>query len=84
MPNGGHICCEYCTYNTEGRCDVFGIETSPLILCRMFRMGKQSHEKARQQWPLLAELEPGVVYAIDNSTLSAGNPYPVYRIKPVE
>lgn len=80
MPNGGHISCEYCTYNrhTPGKCDVFGIETSPFIICRMFRMPQQSHEEAREQWPMLEELKPGIVYEIDNSAVLVGNPRHLY------
>lgn len=85
MANGGHICCVECTYNraTPGTCDVFGVETHGGVLCRTFRLPKQSHTDARRKWPLLGELEPGTVYAIDNSTLSAGIPEPSYRVTPV-
>ncbi len=95
MPNGGHICCAGgCTYNSEthgiqaqARCDVFGIETDMnggCMLCRMYREPRQSHRDARSRWPILDDLEPGVVYAIDNTTISAGNPRPVYRVLPVD
>lgn len=86
MPNGGHICCEYCTYNrtNPGKCDIFGIATNPLILCRAFRVPKQSHQEARKQWPVLEELEPGLVYQIDNNALSAGNPRAIYKIMQIQ
>lgn len=76
MPNGGHISCVYCTYNrsTPDACDIFGIETSPFILCRAFRKPKQSHTEARKAYPMLNELSPGVVYEIDNSVVLSGNP----------
>lgn len=82
MPNGGHICCEYCVYNqnTPGKCDIFGIATGPFIICRMFRASEQSHQEARKQWPMLQELEPGVVYGIDNSVLVVPTPHPLYRM----
>ncbi len=84
MPNGGHICCEYCTYNRAklGFCDIFGIETNPFILCRSFRMPKQSHTEARKKWPILKELKPGIVYSINNNALYAGNPKPIYKVVP--
>jgi hypothetical protein len=87
MPNGGHVCCEYCAYNRSqpGKCDIFGIDTNVFTLCRTFRMARQSHQEARKQWPMLEKLEPGLVYQIDNNAHSAGNPRPVYkviRIKP--
>lgn len=58
MPNGGHISCEYCTYNRSrpGECDIFGVETSPFVLCRAFRTPKQSHQEARERWPMLEDL----------------------------
>ncbi|NJC88141.1 MAG: hypothetical protein FIB02_06345 [Desulfuromonas sp.] len=82
MPNGGHISCEYCTYNrsTPGRCDLFGVETGPFVLCRAFRKPKQSHTAARSEWPMLNRLEPGVVYLIDNSTHGIHEPKPRWRI----
>lgn len=82
IPNGGHICFAYCTYNrlTLGTCDIFGIEISPFILCRAFRFPEQSHTEARKKWPLLNDLKPGVVYGIDNSAVLAGNPEPIYEI----
>ncbi|HPI89403.1 MAG TPA: hypothetical protein PK859_08855 [Spirochaetota bacterium] len=82
MPNGGHICCEYCTYNrlNSGTCDIWGIRTSPFILCRAFRVPKQSHTEARKKWQILNELKSGFVYGIDNSSINAGNPIEIYRV----
>lgn len=86
MPNGGHISCAYCTYSrsTPGTCDIFGIETGPFILCRAFRKPKQSHTEARNEYPMLKELSPGVVYGIDNNAVIAGNPRPIARIRAIE
>ena len=85
MPNGGHICCDYCTYGRrrDGRCDIHGVETSPGILCRAFRPPGDSHTKVRKQFPLLLDLEPGVVYGIDNDTFVSGNPRPKYRMRTI-
>ena len=86
MPNGGHICCDNCTYNRlrPGICDICGIETSPFLLCRAYRQPKQSHEQARAQWNILNKLEPGIVYEIDNSYPSTGgNPHPIYRMNKI-
>ncbi len=85
MPNGGRPCCEYCTYNrlTPGTCDVFGIETGPFILCRSFRMPRQSHADARKHHAELMKLEPGVVYSISNSATEELSPRPAYRVAPV-
>lgn len=85
MANGGHICCEYCTYNRTpyGRCDIFGVETSPHVLCRSFRKPKQSHSEARKQWPLLETLLPGVVYEIDNSIYSTHAPKPIHHVSAI-
>ena len=30
-----HISCESCMYN-QGKCDIYGIQTSALVLCRMY------------------------------------------------
>jgi hypothetical protein len=82
MPNGGHICCEYCTYNRQepGLCDVFGVNTSPRLLCRSFRKPGQSHTESRKEWPIVENLRPGVVYEIDNEIISAGSLRPAYKI----
>ena len=84
MPNGGSICCFECTYgrNPDERCAIFGTEVTPLLLCRAFRMPRQSHSEARKHWPLLDDLEKGVVYEIDNSYPPTGRPpKPAYRIR---
>jgi len=85
MPNGGHICCEYCAYNRSmpGKCDIFGIDTNPFILCRAFRKPKQSHRDARKQWPGLEKLDAGLVYQIENDAFAAGNPRPIYRVQQI-
>lgn len=85
MSNGGFICCVECTYNrtTPGRCDLFGVRTSGFVVCRAFRLPRQSHTEARGKWPMLESLEPGVVYGIDNSALSSGEPEPLYKVVPV-
>jgi len=82
MSNGGHISCEYCTYNRNphGQCDIFGVETSPFVLCRAFRKPKQSHADARKEWPMLENLRPGLVCEIDNSTFSICDPKPIYHV----
>ena len=82
MPNGGMICCDYCTYSRflGDRCDIHGIRTSPHIICRSFRKPNQSHSEARKQWPVLQELEPGVVFSIENMTYSEFRPTPLYRL----
>lgn len=86
MPNGGHISCAYCIYNGSkpGTCDIFGIETSPFILCRAFRKPKQSHTETRNEYPMLKELSPGVVYGIDNDAVMAGKPRPIAKIQFLE
>lgn len=85
MSNGGHICCEYCTYNRSpyGQCDIFGVETNPFVLCRSFRKTGQSHSQARKKWPMLNDLRPGLVYQIDNSIYCIHKPKPIYYLKPV-
>lgn len=82
MSNGGHISCEYCTYNRNapGRCDLFDVVTGPFVLCRAFRKPKQSHSAARKEWPMLNGLAPGLVYAVDNSTYGIHDPKPIWRV----
>ena len=86
MPNGGHISCEYCTYNRayRGRCDIFGVETSPFVLCRSFRPPGESHRSAHKAWKILDTLEPGKVYAIDNDNAVSGNPEVIYEVEPAK
>lgn len=75
MANGGHISCEYCTYSrsSSARCDVYGVDTNPFMICRMFRVPKQSHTEAREKWSFLEKLKPGIVYGFDNGTYSSGH-----------
>ena len=83
MPNGGAICCMECTYgrSADRRCDIHGVPVSPFLLCRSFRMAGQSHTEARSRWKLLEQLEPGVVYEIENAYPSDGRePEPRYRL----
>lgn len=93
MPNGGQICCHYCTYNTGIRtakyfdiCDIWGIECTPYIICRAFRMQKQSHSDARKQWPLLNKLKPGIVYSINNNSMDkhTGEIDELYRLQSID
>lgn len=92
MPNGGMICCHYCTYNTGirtkeifGNCDIFGIKASPMIICRAFREPKQSHTGARKHHPILNKLKSGIVYSIDNSGgQNSGEIMEMYHIVPIE
>jgi hypothetical protein len=82
MANGGHISCAYCTYNrlTSAIFDIFDVETSPFVLCRAFRKPKQSHGRARSDYPMLNDLLPGIAYGIDNNAIIAGNPRPVAKV----
>lgn len=86
MPNGGSIACVHCANaSLEGRCEIFGTEVTPFLLCRMFRIDRQSIEEARLHWPLLNRLEPGVVYAIENAypATAGAVPLPAFRVTPV-
>lgn len=82
MANGGHIACTRCAYNRrkDGRCDIWGIVISGLLLCRAFRKPGQPHSKARQEFGILINLEPGFIYEIDNNVAIKGNPRPVFRV----
>jgi hypothetical protein len=85
MPNGGHISCSYCIHDQRGQCGVYGVETTPDILCRMFRTEPaQPYEDAAGRWPVLDDLKPGIVYSIDNDAFSAGNPKPLYVLRRVK
>ncbi len=86
MPNGGHICCDYCTFSTftPGKCDVHGVPTNPSTLCRTFRPPRESHEEAKKHWPLLNDLDPGVVYEINNYLPSpGGKSSAIYKMQPI-
>ena len=88
MPNGGQISCPYCTYSREyrektdfGTCDIWGIECDPFTICRSFRNPRQSHRDAKAHWKLLKELEPGIVYYIDNGGgPTTGETKPMYKV----
>jgi hypothetical protein len=81
-PNGGFICCDYCAYSRffGDRCDIHGIKTSPHIICRSFRMPEQSHSEARERCPVLENLEPGVVFSVENAVYADFDPKPLYRM----
>ena len=87
MPNGGHICCHYCTHNKPipdlesvfGRCEVHGIRANPFLLCRNFIRHDQSQDDALSKWPMLKEMKPGIVYEIDNDIYKSGNPRPASK-----
>jgi len=75
MPNGGHIRCSDCTYSRkfQTKCEIWGAPISVYLICRAFCLSKQSHTKSRNDFPFLDELEPGIVYEIDNNIFEAGN-----------
>jgi hypothetical protein len=68
MPNGGQMSCADCTYSRlfESKCDIWGTPISGFLLCRAFRLIKQSHTKSRKDFPILNDLEPGFVCEIYN------------------
>ncbi len=73
-----HISCKSCMYN-QGKCDIYGIQTSALVLCRMYLTDpEQSHEDARKRWPILETLELGIVYTYTNDPLAPCEPKPLY------
>jgi uncharacterized protein (DUF1810 family) len=93
MPNGGHICCMRCVYNPgvhqgdsfDSQCDIFGVKCSPHIICRSFREPKQSHWSARQEWALLKDLKPGIVYSVNNGGgPDSGTTKELYEVKKIE
>ncbi len=72
------ISCESCMYN-QGKCDIYGIQTSALVLCRMYLTDpEQSHEDALKRWPILETLELGIVYTYASDPLAPGEPKPLY------
>jgi hypothetical protein len=85
MPNGGMICCDRCAFGRrkDRLCDIFGTEVSVHLVCRSYRVAKQSHREARKEWPVLQKLEPGIVYAIHNSTYADWDPKPWFRVVPI-
>ncbi len=73
-----HISCESCMYN-QGKCDIYGIQTSAGVLCRMYLTNpEQSHEDARKRWPILEALELGIVYTYTDDPLASREPKPLY------
>jgi hypothetical protein len=65
-------------YN-QGKCDIYGIQTSPLVLCRMFRTEpEQSPDEASRRWPILATLQLGIIYAFAGDPSAPGEPKPLY------
>jgi hypothetical protein len=81
MPNGGFVCCLYCFFNnsSEKKCKIFGIETSPHIICRMF-----SRSLNDVGIPELENLEAGIIYSIANSLGEDFSPKPLYKVVRVD
>ncbi len=87
MPNGGHACCRECGYleitdrkRWTGVCRLFGTPATAVLLCRHFHIGGHPDPVVQGGKPMFEELEPGVIYEIDNDTYKAGNPRPKYRV----
>ncbi len=73
-----HISCESCMYN-QGKCDIYGIQTDPLVVCRMYLTDpEQSHEEALRRWPILATLELGIIYRYAGDPSAPGEPKPLH------
>jgi len=69
-------------YN-QGKCDIYGIQTSPLVLCRMFRTDpEQSPDEAIRRWPILATLQLGIIYTFADDPSAPGDPKPLYAGPP--
>ncbi len=72
------VCCQSCLYN-QGKCDIYGIQTGPLIVCRMYRHDpEQLEEDILRRWPILLTLEPGIIYSYGDDPVSPGEPEPLY------
>lgn len=84
MPNGGLISCTHCHFAAaDARCEIFGTDVSPSLLCRMFRLDAERDPGAHRRWAVLQTLEPGVIYEIDNSYPASGAPpRAVFRVLP--
>ncbi len=73
-----NVSCESCMYN-QGKCDIYGIQTGPLIVCRMYRNDpEQSEEEILGRWPILLTLEAGVIYTYGADPAARGEPEPLY------
>jgi hypothetical protein len=85
MPNGGHVCCAECEFADfpAGHCSIYGTPISGMLLCRHFRIYRNDR-KPHEQWPMLASLEPGYIYEIDNSMYKSGEPRPRFRVRIVD
>jgi hypothetical protein len=78
QPTMTSVSCKSCVYN-QGKCDIYGIQTSPLVLCRMYLTDpEQSHEDALKRWPILETLEPGIIYTYGGDPSAPGEPKPLY------
>jgi hypothetical protein len=43
-------------------------------------MPEQSHSEARERCPVLENLEPGVVFSVENAVYADFDPKPLYRM----
>lgn len=87
MPNGGHACCLECGYLeiTDRKrwisvCRFFRTPGSAVLLCRHFHISGDRDPVLDGGEAMFDELEPGVIYEIDNEAYKAGNPRPKYRV----
>ncbi len=72
------VSCASCIYN-EGKCDIYGVQTSPMVVCRMYLPEREvSHEEALERWPILQTLDLGVIYTYGDDPAAPHEPEPLY------
>lgn len=77
--------CMQCPYRKDDACVIYGAPVDSTLVCALFR--KWHHREGDdvpRAYPLLQQLEPGVVYRIDNDLDSEPNPRPAWRVVPVD
>lgn len=80
----GIPCCLQCPYKHDDLCLIYATPAESNLVCALFR--KWHHREGDDvpgAFPVLARLEPGVVYRIDNDLDGDPTPRPAYRVTPV-
>lgn len=85
MPNGGLPNCLQCKHSKKSKCNIFGIETSPYLLCRHYRDEHGDKTFDEHITPYLEPLAIGTVFWIGNAYgATEDNPTPAFTMVKVK
>ena len=82
MPNGGLPNCLECIHSKSDFCDIYGVKTSPYLLCCHYSHWKFDLSLDEHIKEYLGSFQPGIVYWIDNMYgATQDRPLPAYKMQ---